>query len=88
MYLVIKDYGHERATEKGYKPAKLICDTLDHIIAKDSFLTFFSTYIHENLANLTANITFTLSLFEDIASREPAARSDVMNALEGFARGQ
>lgn len=88
MYLVIKDYGHERATEKGYKPAKLICDTLDHIIAKDSFLTFFSTYIHENMANLTANITFTLSLFEDIASREPAARSDVMNALEGFARGQ
>lgn len=49
------------------------------------FDIFFLTYIHESLANLTTNITLALSLFEDIASREPAARSDVMSALEGFA---
>ncbi|KAE8384180.1 hypothetical protein BDV23DRAFT_189479 [Aspergillus alliaceus] len=83
--IFIKDYGLDRATERGYKPAKLICTTLDHIIAKDTFLSFFLTYLHENLTDLTSNITLALSYFEDIVSREPAPRSDVMNALEAFA---
>nr|KMM65869.1 hypothetical protein CPAG_02210 [Coccidioides posadasii RMSCC 3488] len=48
--IFIKDYGLERATGRGYKSAKLIHATLDYISSKDSFLTLFFTFLHENLA--------------------------------------
>ncbi|QVM09592.1 hypothetical protein D8B26_004247 [Coccidioides posadasii str. Silveira] len=59
--ILIKDYGLERATERGYKPAKLIHVMLDFISSKDSFLTLFFTFLHENLAGVTSNITLALS---------------------------
>lgn len=83
--IFIKDYGLERATERGYKPAKLIHATLDYISSKDSFLTLFFTFLHENLAGVTSNITLALSYFEDFSSWDPATRSDVRGALEEFA---
>ncbi|QVM07746.1 hypothetical protein D8B26_002437 [Coccidioides posadasii str. Silveira] len=76
--IFIKDYGLERATGRGYKSAKLIHATLDYISSKDSFLTLFFTFLHENLAGVTSNITLALSYFEDFSSWEPAARSVVM----------
>lgn len=83
--ILVKDYGLERETERGYKPAKLIHATLEHIFSKDSFLTLFSTFLHENLTSVTSNITLALSYFEDIDSWESTARKDVMGALEEFA---
>ncbi|OJD17181.1 hypothetical protein AJ78_02725 [Emergomyces pasteurianus Ep9510] len=83
--ILIKDYGLEQATERGYKPAKLIHATLDYISSKDSFLTLFLTFLHEHLAGVTSNITLALSYFEHFSSWEPPARSVVMGALEEFA---
>ncbi|KKZ62789.1 hypothetical protein EMCG_02900 [[Emmonsia] crescens] len=83
--IFIKDYGLERATERGYKPAKLILAMLSYISSKDSFLALFFRFLHENLAVVTSNITLALSYFEDFSSWEPAARTVVMGALEEFA---
>ncbi|GFF55641.1 hypothetical protein IFM58399_10123 [Aspergillus lentulus] len=79
------DYGIEQVTEKRIKPAKLIHETFKHVISKDSFLTFLLTFLHEILADVTSNVALALSYFEDFTSWEPAARSKVMRALEGFA---
>ncbi|OAX82145.1 hypothetical protein ACJ72_03501 [Emergomyces africanus] len=83
--IFIRDYGLERATERVYKPAKLIQATLDYISSKDSFLALFFTFLHENLAGVTSNITLALSYFEDFSSWKPAARSGVRGAFEEFA---
>ncbi|KLJ12558.1 hypothetical protein EMPG_12413 [Blastomyces silverae] len=83
--IFIGDYGLEHATERGYKPAKLIHAMLDHISSKDSFLALFFTFLHENLAAVTSNIPLALSYFENFGSWEPAARSSVRGALEEFA---
>ncbi|PGH02175.1 hypothetical protein AJ80_08898 [Polytolypa hystricis UAMH7299] len=85
LHLFIEDYGIERETERGYKPAKLIHETLQYVISKDSFLTFVFTFLHENLTNVTSNMTSALSYFGDFASWVPAARNKLMHAIEGFA---
>ena len=83
--LFIEDYGLERETERGYKPAKLIHETLQYVISRDSFLTFVFTFLHEDLTDITSNMTLALSYFGDFASWVPAARNKLMHALEGFA---
>ncbi|EZF75418.1 hypothetical protein H105_03005 [Trichophyton soudanense CBS 452.61] len=84
--MLVKEYGLDREIEKRYKPAKLIHVTLEHVFSKDSFLTLFFTFLHENLTGATSDITLALSYFEDISSWEPTARNDVMSALEKFAQ--
>ncbi|KAI9041042.1 uncharacterized protein KD926_007458 [Aspergillus affinis] len=83
--LFIEDYGVERETERGYKPAKLIHETLQYVISRDSFLIFVFTFLHENLTDMTSNMTLALSYFGDFASWVPAARNKLMHALEEFA---
>ena len=84
--MLVKEYGLDREIENRYKPAKLIHVTLEHVFSKDSFLTLFFTFLHENLTGATSDITLALSYFEDISSWEPTARNDVMSALEKFAQ--
>jgi hypothetical protein len=81
----IKHYGPEQATQKGYKPARLIRATFDHIKSKDSFLTFFFTYLHESLVDIDSNLDSALFYFKDFPSWESAAQRNVMGAIEEFA---
>jgi hypothetical protein len=83
--LFIEDYGVERETERGYKPAKLIHEMLQYVISRDSFLVFIFTFLHENLTDITSNMTLALSYFGDFTSWVPAARKQLIHALEGFA---
>lgn len=81
----IEHYGPERATQKGYKPARLIRVTFDHIISKDSFLTFFFTYLHESVVDIDSNLDSALLYFKDFTSWESAAQRNVTDAIEEFA---
>lgn len=81
----IEHYGLEQATQKGYKPARLIHATFNHIKSKDSFLTFFFTYLHESLVDIDSNLDSALFYFKVFPSCESAAQRNVMGAIEEFA---
>ncbi|KAA8642979.1 HNH endonuclease signature motif containing protein [Aspergillus tanneri] len=46
---LVKHYGLEQTTQKGYKPAALIQATFEHVASRDAFLMFFFTYIYGHL---------------------------------------
>ncbi|KAJ5722038.1 hypothetical protein N7488_000073 [Penicillium malachiteum] len=46
---LVQNYGPEKALRKGYRPAALIQATLEHVASPDTFITFFLSYIYDDL---------------------------------------
>lgn len=87
---LVRHYGPEQTVRKGYKPATLIQATLEHVTSPDTFLTFFFSYIYENLCSkeetaVDFDITHALSYFDRFASWEPEPINNLNEALEKFA---
>jgi hypothetical protein len=78
-------YGPEQTSQKGYLPAKLIRSTFNYVASKDSFLTFFFTYLHECLTEVNSDIALALSYFYDFASWDADMQRKAMGAVEEFA---
>ncbi|KAJ5674365.1 uncharacterized protein N7477_004299 [Penicillium maclennaniae] len=78
---LVRHYGPEKTVRKGYRPAALIQATLEHVTSPDTFMTFFLSYIYEDLCSEeghTVNIDITHAL-------EPEQINKLHEGLEKFA---
>nr|XP_001390780.2 hypothetical protein ANI_1_264044 [Aspergillus niger CBS 513.88]XP_001395751.2 hypothetical protein ANI_1_824104 [Aspergillus niger CBS 513.88] len=90
LQVLIQCYGPERSARKGYKPAALIKATYEHVVAKDTFLTFFFSSIYENLCSqpadlIDSDITIVLTFFDNFTSWSPDEKNKAKSAIEEFA---
>jgi hypothetical protein len=87
---LVRHYGSEKTVRKGYRPAALIQATLEHVTSPDTFMTFFLTYIYEDLHSderhaVDSDITHALVFFEGFSSWEPEQINKLHEGLEKFA---
>lgn len=87
---LVQHYGPQQTVRKGYKPAALIQAILEHIESPDTFLTFFLSYIYEDLCPdggplADSDITRALSFFDRFSSWETEQINNLNGALEKFA---
>ncbi|KAJ5853193.1 hypothetical protein N7534_005736 [Penicillium rubens] len=87
---LVQHYGSEKTGRKGYRPAALIQATLEHVTSPDTFMTFFLTYIYEDLRSdeghaVDSEITHALVFFEGFSSWEPEQINKLHGVLEKFA---
>ena len=66
---LVRHYGSEKTVRKDYRPASLIQATLEHVTSPDTFMTFFLSYIYEDLRSdeghaVDTDITHALIFFE------------------------
>ena len=90
MITLVQHYGSEKTGRKGYRPAALIQATLEHVTSPDTFMTFFLTYIYEDLRSdeghaVDSEITHALVFFEGFSSWEPEQINKLHGVLEKFA---
>ncbi|CAG8139265.1 unnamed protein product [Penicillium olsonii] len=86
----VRHYGPEKTVRKGYRPAALIQATLEHVTSPDTFMTFFLSYIYEDLCSdeghaVDSDITHALVFFEGFSSWEPEQINKLHRGLEKFA---
>ncbi|KAJ5971713.1 uncharacterized protein N7479_001631 [Penicillium vulpinum] len=87
---LVRHYGSEKTVRKGYRPAALIQATLEHVTSPDTFMTFFLTYIYEDLRfdegqAVDSDIALALAFFEGFSSWEPEQINKLHGGLEKFA---
>ncbi|KAJ5854906.1 hypothetical protein N7534_007449 [Penicillium rubens] len=87
---LVRHYGSEKTVGKGYRPAALIQATLEHVPSPDTFMTFFLSYIYEDLRSdegyaVDSDITHALAFFEGFFSWEPEQINKLHEGLEKFA---
>lgn len=87
---LVRHYGLEKTVRKGYRPAALIQATLEHVTSPDTFMTFFLSYIYEDLCSdeghsIDSDITQALVFFEGFSSWEPKQIHKLHEGLEKFA---
>jgi hypothetical protein len=89
---LVRHYGLEKTVRKGYRPAALIQATLEHVTSPDTFMTFFLSYIYEDLCSDEghavvgdSDITHALVFFEGFSSWEPEQIHKLHEGLEKFA---
>jgi hypothetical protein len=87
---LVQHYGSEKTGRKGYRPAALIQATLEHVPSPDTFMTFFLSYIYEDLRSdegyaVDSDITHALAFFEGFFSWEPEQINKLHEGLEKFA---
>jgi hypothetical protein len=87
---LIWHYGPEKTVRKGYRPATLIQATLEHVASPDTFMTFFLSYIYDDLhleegSTGDSDITHSLSYLEGFSSWEPEQINKLHGGLERFA---
>lgn len=90
MIRLVRHYGPEKTVRKGYRPAALIQATLGHVTSPDTFMTFFLSYIYEELCSeeghaVDIDITHALVFFEGFSSWEPEQINKLHEGLEKFA---
>ncbi|KAJ5387438.1 hypothetical protein N7509_009979 [Penicillium cosmopolitanum] len=85
---LVQYYGLEKTVWKGYRPAALIEATLKHVTSPDTFMTFFLSYIYEDLCSDEghavvgdSDITHALVFLEGFSSWEP---EQIHKGLERF----
>ena len=86
---LVRHYGSEKTVRKGYRPS-LIQALLEHGTSPDTFITFFLSYIYEDLRSdeghsIGSDITHALIFFEGFSSWEPEQINKLHESLEKFA---
>ncbi|THC87019.1 hypothetical protein EYZ11_013535 [Aspergillus tanneri] len=87
---LVKHYGLEQTTQKGYKPAALIQATFEHVASRDAFLMFFFTYIYGHLCPEAeypdgTDLRVALSYFDNFPCWSSDQKTNVKVAIEEFA---
>lgn len=87
---LVRHYVPEKTVRKGYRPAALIKTTLEHVASPDTFMTFFLSYIYEDLCSdeglaNDCDIARALLYFEGFSSWEPEQINKLNESLEKFA---
>ncbi|KAJ5677682.1 uncharacterized protein N7477_003315 [Penicillium maclennaniae] len=87
---LVRHYGSEKTVRKGYRPAALIQATLEHVTSPDTFMTFFLSYVYEDLCSDVENgvdfdITHALVFFERFSLWIPERINKLHEGLENFA---
>ncbi|KAJ5254038.1 hypothetical protein N7524_011218 [Penicillium chrysogenum] len=90
VIMLVRHYGSEKTVGKGYRPAALIQATPEHVPSPDTFMTFFLSYIYEDLRSdeghvVDSDITHALAFFEGFFSWEPEQINKLHEGLEKFA---
>ncbi|KAJ5542992.1 hypothetical protein N7535_005416 [Penicillium sp. DV-2018c] len=90
VIMLVRHYGTEKTVRKGYRPAALIKATLEHVKSPDTFMTFFLSYIYEDLCSdeghaVDSDITQALVFFEGFSSWESEQIKQLHEGLEKFA---
>ncbi|OJD14934.1 hypothetical protein ACJ73_09027 [Blastomyces percursus] len=87
---LVQLYGVEQTIRHGFKPASLIQFTFEHIKGQDAFLSFYFSFLYENLCpSLTDStepeIAVALSFFDDFSTWDQNKKKDANGASEKFA---
>ncbi|OAL62626.1 hypothetical protein A7C99_5008 [Trichophyton rubrum] len=87
---LVQLYGVEQTIRRRFKPASLIQLTFEHIEAQDAFLSFYFSFLYENLCpgvtdSTELDITVALSFFDDFSTWDQNQKEDVNRASEKFA---
>ncbi|EFE41037.1 conserved hypothetical protein [Trichophyton verrucosum HKI 0517] len=87
---LVQLYGVEQTIRRRFKPASLIQLTFEHIKAQDAFLSFYFSFLYENLCpgvtdSTEPDITVALSFFDDFSTWDQNQKEDVNRASEKFA---
>jgi hypothetical protein len=86
---LVRHYGPEKTVRKGYGPAALIQATLEHLASPDTFMTFFLSYIYEDLFSdeglaVDPDIAHALLYFDGFSSWESEQINNLNQGLEKF----
>ncbi|OJD13375.1 hypothetical protein AJ78_06164 [Emergomyces pasteurianus Ep9510] len=86
---LIQLYGVEQTIRHGFKPALLIQSTFEHIKAQDAFLSFYFSFLYENLCpsvtdSTEPEITVALSFFDDFSTWDQNQKKDANGASENL----
>ncbi|OAL75678.1 hypothetical protein A7D00_1278 [Trichophyton violaceum] len=87
---LVQLYGVEQTICHGFKPASLIQFTFEHVKAQDAFLSFYFSFLYENLCpgvtdSTEPEVTVALSFFDDFSTWDQNQKEDVNRASEKFA---